>query len=175
MIDRDYTGNISVLLFNHGDQQVTLPTGDHVAQLIPERYATCLIREVDNITDTTRGTDGFGSTSAAFMEPELVEIFAINLMPLATKETLRKLIPEEYHDYLNVFDPEGPMCQLPPLRPGYDFEIQLNPSKPLPQPARPYHMSPAERKDWIKWCDTMLAARLIAPAPANTPVCGKMR
>ena len=33
-------------------------------------------------------------------------------------------------------------------------------------------MSPAERKDWIKWCNTMLAASLIAPAPApaNTPV-----
>jgi hypothetical protein len=91
-------------------------------------------------------------------------------MPTATKETLRKLILVEYHDYLDVFDPEGPMRKLPPLCPGYDFEIKLDPTKPLPKPARPYHMNPTEREDWIKWRDTMLAAGLIAPAPASTPV-----
>jgi hypothetical protein len=54
-------------------------------------------------------------------------------MPTATEETLKKLIPEEYHDYLDVFDPEGPTRKLPPLRPGYDFEIKLDPTKAAPQ------------------------------------------
>jgi hypothetical protein len=91
-------------------------------------------------------------------------------MPTATEEILKKLILVEYHNYLDVFDPKGLTRKLPPLHPGYDFEIKLDPTKPLPKPARPYHMNPAEQEDWIKWQDTMLMAGLIAPAPANTPV-----
>jgi hypothetical protein len=91
-------------------------------------------------------------------------------MPSATEEMLKKIIPPEYYDYLNVFDPEGPMWKLPPLRLEYDFEIKLDPTKPLPKPAQLYHMNPAEQEDWIKWCNTMLAAGLITPAPVNTPL-----
>jgi len=69
------------------------------------------------------------------MEPDFVEIFAVDLMPSATEGELRGMIPEQYHDFLDVFDPTGPMRQLPPLRPGYDFEIPLDPNKPLPKPA----------------------------------------
>jgi hypothetical protein len=104
------------------------------------------------------------------LSAEEVELFAIDLMPTATEETLKGLIPEEYHDYLDVFDPKGPTRKLPPLCPGYDFEIKLDPTKPLLKLARPYHMNPAEREDWIKWRDTMLVAGLITPAPINTPV-----
>jgi hypothetical protein len=68
----------------------------------------------------------------------------IDLMPSATKETLCKIIPPEYHNYLDVFDPEGPMQKLPPLQLGFDFEIKLDPTKPLPRLAQPYHMNPAE-------------------------------
>ena len=43
------------------------------------------------------------------LEPDLVEIYAIDLMPTATEEALWTFVPPEYHDYLDVFDPEGPM------------------------------------------------------------------
>ena len=104
------------------------------------------------------------------MEPDMVDLYAIDLMPTATEEELKKIIPPEYHDFLDVFDPEGPTRALPPSRPGYDFEIPLDPNKPLPKPARPYHMNPSEREDWEKWRDTMLEAGLISKAPPNTPV-----
>jgi hypothetical protein len=103
-------------------------------------------------------------------EPDLAKTSAIDLMPTATKEELKKIIPLEYHNFLDVFDPEGPLRQLPPLQPGYDLEIPLDPTKPLPKPAQPYHMSLAECEDWAKWRDTMLAAGLISKAPPNTPV-----
>ena len=104
------------------------------------------------------------------MEPDLVDIFAIDYMPTATEEVLRSMIPKEYHDFLDVFNPETPMSCLPPLRPQYDFSIELDPTKSLPKPARPYHMNAEEREDWQKWRDMMLRAGLITRAPANTPV-----
>jgi dUTP pyrophosphatase len=170
VIDPDYGGNIQVLIMNQGQDPVNLVKGDRIAQLVPKRYFTGSLKEVDQITETAQGSQGFGSTRVQVLTPEEVELFAIDLMLSATEETLRKIIPPEYHDYLDVFDPEGPMRKLPPLRPGFDFEIKLDPTKPLPKPARPYHMNPAEQEDWIKWRDTMLAAGLIAPAPASTPV-----
>ena len=199
VVDQDYTGNIGILLFNHGENTVTLEAGECIAQLVPECYYTGVLKEVNQIHDTEQGTGGFRSTDthescntetgcgpncpcairpcpddkseyACAMEPKLVKIFTIDLMPTTTDEALHKMIPPEYHDYLDVFDPKGPTQQLPPLRPSYNFKIWLDPNKLLPKPAHPYHMSPAECEDWIKWCDTMLAAGLIAPAPANTPV-----
>ena len=69
------------------------------------------------------------------MEPDMVNLYAIDLMPTATSKELKKMVPEEYHDFLNVFDLEGPMHELPPLQLGYNFEILLDPNKPLPKPA----------------------------------------
>ena len=37
VIDSDYRGNISVVLFNHGDERFTFNTGDKIAQLIIEK------------------------------------------------------------------------------------------------------------------------------------------
>jgi hypothetical protein len=147
-----------------------LNEGDHIAQLVPECYFNGELREVDQIQETQRDNTGFGHTRVATLTTEEIELFAINLMPSTTEETLKKLIPSEYHDYLDVFNPEGPMWKLPPLCPEFNFEINLDPTKPLPKPARPYHMNPAEWEDWIKWHNTMLAAGLITPAPVNTPV-----
>jgi dUTP pyrophosphatase len=53
VIDPDYTGNIQVLIFNQGEQLVTLLTGDHIAQLVLEHYATGSLKEVNQTTRTT--------------------------------------------------------------------------------------------------------------------------
>jgi hypothetical protein len=97
------------------------------------------------------GEPSLESVEIESMEPELVEVFAIDLMPTAMEETLKELIPGNYHGILEIFDPEGPLKRLPPLRPGYDFEIPLDTTKLLPKSAWPYHMNPSEREDWIKW------------------------
>ena len=97
-----------------------------------EKYLATKPVEVEMLEETQRGEQGFGSTE---MDADLVEIYAIDSMPTATQEQLEAMIPPEYHDFLDVFDPEGPMSQPPPSRPQYDCEIKLDPSKPLPKPA----------------------------------------
>ena len=62
VIDRDYTGEVCVVLFNHSSQQLCLQKGDCVAQLILERIVTPEAVQVDNLSKTDRGTNGFGST-----------------------------------------------------------------------------------------------------------------
>jgi dUTP pyrophosphatase len=62
LIDSGYRGEISVLLINHGEEEVKFGRGDRVAQLaivpIPEVEWT----EVDSLDETDRGSGGFGST-----------------------------------------------------------------------------------------------------------------
>lgn len=62
VIDPDYTGEIKVLLFNHGDDDFVVQKGDRIAQLVLERCETPLIEEVGIVEDTQRGSGGFGST-----------------------------------------------------------------------------------------------------------------
>src|SRR5258706_1454820 len=172
VIDQDYTGSIKALLFNHGEHPVTITKGDRVAQLIPEQYNNKPLWEVDLILSTECGMESFGSTGVNTMEPDLVEIFAIDLMPTATEDEIKNMIPVDYHDMLSegllpFLDPEGPLRGMPPER-THNFEIKLNETKPLLKPGQPYHMSPGECEDWIKWQDTMMKGGLILQAPACT-------
>jgi len=117
VIDQDYSGDIWVLLFNHGNTTVTINKGDRVAQLIPEKYSNASLKEVNQIPTTEHRDMGFGSTGIAdlySMDEDLVEIYAvdigaIDLMPHATEEMLKWMIPEEYHDFIDLADPEGPL------------------------------------------------------------------
>jgi hypothetical protein len=90
-------------------------------------------------------------------------------MPSTTEATLKAMIPNEYHKFLDVFNPSGPTKQLPPSHPGYDFEIRLDPAKPLPPPAQPYWWNQDETADWKTWRDTAVATGWIEKAPANCP------
>lgn len=62
VIDYDYTGNIGVILFNHSDEDFIVMKGDRVAQLILEVIMTPDVIEVDDLDQTDRGSNGFGST-----------------------------------------------------------------------------------------------------------------
>src|SRR5258708_34307972 len=42
-----------------------------------------------------------------------VEGYSVDLMPHPTEGTLKAMIPKEYHNFVHVFNPEGPMHQLP--------------------------------------------------------------
>jgi dUTP pyrophosphatase len=135
VIDPDYGGNIQVLIMNQGEQTVNLIAGDRIAQLIPEQYFEGPLREVNQVTDTAWGLQGFGSMGLQALMADKAELFAIDLMPSATEDTLCKLIPPEYHDYLDVFDLEGPMRKLPPY--ALDLTSRLSwtpPSHYLGQP-----------------------------------------
>ncbi|RKP05110.1 deoxyuridine 5'-triphosphate nucleotidohydrolase, partial [Thamnocephalis sphaerospora] len=62
VIDPDYRGEVCGVLYNHGDKEVQLSRGDRFAQLIVEKVATPMVREVKELDETKRGTGGFGST-----------------------------------------------------------------------------------------------------------------
>jgi len=62
VIDRDYTGEIGVILVNLFDYDYHVQLGDKIAQLIPEKVLETQCQEVNHIEETDRGTKGFGST-----------------------------------------------------------------------------------------------------------------
>ena len=62
VIDPDYTGEVKVLLFNHGQGVFEVKKGDRVAQLVLERCETPPVEEIGVIEETERGAGGFGST-----------------------------------------------------------------------------------------------------------------
>ena len=62
VIGADYRGEIGVVLFNHSDEDFVVKPGDRIAQLILEKIETPTVKEAEELPDTKRGTDGFGST-----------------------------------------------------------------------------------------------------------------
>ena len=62
VIDSDYSGEVKVILFNHGDEDFIIKKGDRIAQIIFERIFMNELVEVEELTFTKRGDGGFGST-----------------------------------------------------------------------------------------------------------------
>ncbi len=61
-IDPDYRGELRIILQNLGTAPVTLERGDRVAQLVFSRFEAPRITLVEGVSQTARGTGGFGST-----------------------------------------------------------------------------------------------------------------
>lgn len=61
-IDPDYRGELRVIMQNLGSEAVTLERGERIAQLVFARFETPQVVEVERLSDTDRGTGGFGST-----------------------------------------------------------------------------------------------------------------
>jgi len=61
-IDADYRGEVKVLLINHGPRTVKIQKGDRIAQLVICPVQAAVLTEVDELSDTNRGSGGFGST-----------------------------------------------------------------------------------------------------------------
>ena len=62
VIDQDYTGEVRVVLFNHSDTDFQIRQGDRIAQLILKKIETPVVQEVQELSESQRGTSGFGST-----------------------------------------------------------------------------------------------------------------
>lgn len=62
VIDRDYRGNVGVILFNFGEEIFKINKGDRVAQLILEKIYIPELKELPTLDKTERGAGGFGST-----------------------------------------------------------------------------------------------------------------
>jgi len=61
-IDHDYRGEVKVILANLGADHFEVRRGERIAQLVPAPVLKASFTPVDRLTDTARGTGGFGST-----------------------------------------------------------------------------------------------------------------
>tara|TARA_B100000401_G_C52718928_1_gene677594 strand:+ start:435 stop:872 length:438 start_codon:yes stop_codon:yes gene_type:complete len=61
-IDSDYRGEIKVIIYNHGDENFLVNNGDRIAQMILAPVVKMELEEVNNLPESIRGKDGFGST-----------------------------------------------------------------------------------------------------------------
>ena len=61
-IDSDYRGEIRIILTNFGKEDFVVRNGDRIAQLVIAPYVRVSWTEVENISETGRGSGGFGHT-----------------------------------------------------------------------------------------------------------------
>lgn len=62
VIDSDYRGEIGFIISNPSNENLFIARGERIAQGIIYRIEQASIEEVDELTDTDRGTGGFGHT-----------------------------------------------------------------------------------------------------------------
>ena len=61
-IDADYRGEIGVILVNLSNEPFLIENGERIAQLIIAKHERAEWIEVQELTETSRGEGGFGST-----------------------------------------------------------------------------------------------------------------
>ncbi|HEY0272587.1 MAG TPA: dUTP diphosphatase [Chitinophaga sp.] len=61
-IDADYRGEIRIIVINLSNEPQTIHPGDRIAQMIIAPYLQAQMQEVTLLTDTSRGSGGFGHT-----------------------------------------------------------------------------------------------------------------
>lgn len=61
-IDADYRGDVGIILINHGSEPFTIENGERIAQLIIAKFVQIDWDEVLDLSTTSRGEGGFGST-----------------------------------------------------------------------------------------------------------------
>src|SRR5258708_7257340 len=119
VINPDYQGEVKAVLINNSQHPYYVTAGERVAQLILENATSNDIIVTELLNNTMRMHQGFGSTG---MSDELAEIYEIslghsvstNLRPQEEQYTeLRELVPECYHDFLDIYDGELSMSKCP--------------------------------------------------------------
>lgn len=62
VIDSDYRGEVMVFLHNHSNETKTIKNGERIAQIVFTPYVKGEFELVDNLEESDRGANGFGST-----------------------------------------------------------------------------------------------------------------
>lgn len=63
-IDEDYRGEVCVILMNHTDSDAVIQVGDRIAQMVVKQYEQHVFMVVNELSETVRNANGFGSTGA---------------------------------------------------------------------------------------------------------------
>jgi len=61
-VDADYRGEVGVILVNLSNKDFTIENGERIAQLVIAKHERALWEEVQELSETSRGGGGFGST-----------------------------------------------------------------------------------------------------------------
>lgn len=61
-IDSDYRGEVKIALINWGDEPFVINNGERVAQMVAARYEKVEFTVADKLSETERGSGGFGHT-----------------------------------------------------------------------------------------------------------------
>lgn len=61
-IDSDYRGEIKIPMINLSDTLQTIDPGERIAQMVIAKYESAHLIEVNDISPSERGAQGFGST-----------------------------------------------------------------------------------------------------------------
>lgn len=61
-IDADYRGEIGVILVNLSNEDFTVENGERIAQMVIAKHERAEWVEVEELSETSRGAGGFGST-----------------------------------------------------------------------------------------------------------------
>jgi len=65
-IDRDYTGEIKVILINHSEVPYKINVGDRIAQMVMSTHSRQILIPITELSYTSNRADGgFGSTGSA--------------------------------------------------------------------------------------------------------------
>ena len=64
-IDADYRGEVCVILINLSSEPFIIEDGERIAQVVINAYARVELEAVEVLSDTERGSGGFGSTGKA--------------------------------------------------------------------------------------------------------------
>lgn len=62
VVDSDYRGEFMVSLHNHSESEQEIADGERIAQLVITPFLKADFNECDELSDTKRGSGGFGST-----------------------------------------------------------------------------------------------------------------
>lgn len=62
VVDADYRGEITVALYNHSQIAQTIEANERIAQIVITPFLKASFQETSQLSDTVRGTGGFGST-----------------------------------------------------------------------------------------------------------------
>lgn len=64
LVDSDYRGEVMVALINHGYADLNIKRGDRIGQIVVSPVLTQEPEWADELPETVRGEDGFGSSGA---------------------------------------------------------------------------------------------------------------
>ena len=70
VVDAQYTGSIRVKLYNHGDKTIEFKGGDKIAQIVIHKLPEVELVDIDELPDTDRGQNGFGSSGSNIKDGE---------------------------------------------------------------------------------------------------------